>query len=58
LRVDNPDPDRVGGAHRAGALDRTYDPELTARRAEGSRQTSWAEQFAPLKKLQVWRFSL
>ncbi|MBL9047219.1 MAG: NarK/NasA family nitrate transporter [Tabrizicola sp.] len=34
------------------------DPELTARRAGGYKPPSWAEQFAPLKKLQVWRFSL
>lgn len=34
------------------------DPELTQRRAGGYKAPTWAEQFAPLKKLQVWRFSL
>jgi NNP family nitrate/nitrite transporter-like MFS transporter len=34
------------------------DPELIDRRARGIRAPSLAEQFAPLKKLQVWRFSL
>lgn len=34
------------------------DPELVTRRAGGYRAPTWAEQFAPLKKLQVWRFSL
>jgi len=34
------------------------DPELVARRASGRRGPSLAEQFAPLKNLQVWRFSL
>ncbi len=34
------------------------DPELVERRAKGTRAPSLAEQFAPLKNLQVWRFSL
>ncbi len=34
------------------------DPELVARRASGVKAPSLAEQFAPLKNLQVWRFSL
>ena len=34
------------------------DPELVARRISGVKAPSLAEQFAPLKKLQVWRFSL
>ena len=34
------------------------DPELVERRAKGTRAPSFAEQFAPLKNLQVWRFSL
>ena len=34
------------------------DPELVERRAKGMRAPSLAEQFAPLKNLQVWRFSL
>ena len=34
------------------------DPELIARRASGTKAPSLAEQFAPLKNLQVWRFSL
>lgn len=34
------------------------EPELVARRAAGTRAPSLAEQFAPLKRLQVWRFSL
>ncbi len=34
------------------------DPQLVARRAAGTRGPSFAEQFAPLKNLQVWRFSL
>lgn len=34
------------------------DPELTARRSGGYKPPTWAEQFAPLKRLQVWRFSL
>ncbi|POF27744.1 nitrate/nitrite transporter [Roseibium marinum] len=34
------------------------DPELVARRQSGVRAPSLAEQFAPLKNLQVWRFSL
>ncbi|MFN7166017.1 MAG: nitrate/nitrite transporter [Pannonibacter sp.] len=34
------------------------DPQLTARRASGVKAPSLAEQFAPLKNLQVWRFSL
>ncbi|WP_318527527.1 MFS transporter [Defluviimonas sp. WL0002] len=34
------------------------DPELVERRKKGVRAPSLAEQFAPLKKLQVWRFSL
>ncbi|WP_116653964.1 nitrate/nitrite transporter [Pelagibacterium sediminicola] len=34
------------------------DPEFTARRAQGIATPSLAEQFAPLKNLQVWRFSL
>lgn len=34
------------------------DPELVARRKSGAKSPSLAEQFAPLKNLQVWRFSL
>ncbi|MGM0584860.1 MAG: nitrate/nitrite transporter [Pseudomonadota bacterium] len=34
------------------------DPELSRRRREGVQGPSLAEQFAPLKNLQVWRFSL
>mgnify|MGYP001329468063 CR=1 FL=1 len=34
------------------------DPELIARRAKGVKAPSLAQQFAPLKNLQVWRFSL
>ncbi len=34
------------------------DPELVARRAKGLRPRSMLEQFAPLKNIQVWRFSL
>lgn len=34
------------------------DPEFSARRARGVAAPSLAEQFAPLKNLQVWRFSL
>ena len=34
------------------------DPALVKRRASGVRAPSFAEQFAPLRKLQVWRFSL
>ena len=34
------------------------DPQLIERRAKGTRAPSLAEQFAPLKNLQVWRFSL
>ncbi|MCY0096770.1 nitrate/nitrite transporter [Hoeflea ulvae] len=34
------------------------DPELVARRESGQRPPSLAQQFAPLKNLQVWRFSL
>ncbi|MDE3080314.1 MAG: MFS transporter [Paracoccaceae bacterium] len=34
------------------------DPELVARRKSGARGPSLAQQFAPLKNLQVWRFSL
>ncbi|MGB8622173.1 MAG: MFS transporter [Paracoccaceae bacterium] len=34
------------------------DPELVARRKSGARAPTLAEQFAPLKNLQVWRFSL
>ena len=34
------------------------DPELVARRQSGHRAPSLAEQFAPLKNLQVWRFAL
>ncbi|MEX2481256.1 MAG: MFS transporter [Gammaproteobacteria bacterium] len=34
------------------------DPELIARRASGVKAPTLAEQFAPLKNLQVWRFSL
>ncbi|HEU0221520.1 MAG TPA: MFS transporter, partial [Paracoccaceae bacterium] len=34
------------------------DPELVARRAGGYQAPALAEQFAPLKRLQVWRFSL
>lgn len=34
------------------------DPEFTKRKAQGVQAPSLAEQFAPLKKLQAWRFSL
>ncbi len=34
------------------------DPDFAARRAAGVAAPSLAEQFAPLKNLQVWRFSL
>jgi MFS transporter, NNP family, nitrate/nitrite transporter len=34
------------------------DPMLTQRRASGAAAPSLAEQLAPLRKLQVWRFSL
>ncbi|MFV0243567.1 MAG: nitrate/nitrite transporter [Qingshengfaniella sp.] len=34
------------------------DPELLERRRKGLKPPSMADQFAPLKKLQVWRFSL
>ncbi len=34
------------------------DPQLVERRAKGVKAPSLAEQFAPLAKLQVWRFSL
>lgn len=34
------------------------DPELVARRKSGAKSPSLAEQFAPLRNLQVWRFSL
>ncbi|MCB2128291.1 MAG: MFS transporter [Rhodobacteraceae bacterium] len=34
------------------------DPELVRRRKQGVKAPSLAEQFAPLKNLQVWRFSL
>ena len=34
------------------------DPQLVERRRTGARAPSLAEQFAPLKNLQVWRFSL
>ncbi|WP_108663872.1 nitrate/nitrite transporter [Acuticoccus kandeliae] len=34
------------------------DPQIVERRAKGTRAPSFAEQFAPLKNLQVWRFSL
>ncbi|WP_341485671.1 MFS transporter [Thioclava sp. GXIMD4215] len=34
------------------------DPELVERRTKGIAAPSLAEQFAPLKNLQVWRFSL
>jgi len=34
------------------------DPELVERRAKGIKAPSLKEQFAPLRKLQVWRFSL
>ncbi|WP_415392859.1 nitrate/nitrite transporter [Paracoccus sp. SJTW-4] len=34
------------------------DPQLIERRRTGVRAPSFAEQFAPLKNLQVWRFSL
>jgi MFS transporter, NNP family, nitrate/nitrite transporter len=34
------------------------DPALVARRMSGARSPSLAEQFAPLKNLQVWRFSV
>ena len=34
------------------------DPQLAERRAKGIKAPSLAEQFAPLRNLQVWRFSL
>ena len=34
------------------------DPELVERQQKGTKAPSLAEQFAPLKNLQVWRFSL
>lgn len=34
------------------------DPRLQRRKAEGTRPTPLSEQLEPLKKLQVWRFSL
>ena len=34
------------------------DPQLVARRKSGAKAPSLAQQFAPLKNLQVWRFSL
>jgi len=34
------------------------DPALVAQRKSGRKSPSLAEQFAPLKNLQVWRFSL
>jgi len=34
------------------------DPELVARRRQGAKPRSMLEQFAPLKNIQVWRFSL
>jgi NNP family nitrate/nitrite transporter-like MFS transporter len=34
------------------------DPELVERRKTGTKPPSLAQQFAPLKNLQVWRFSL
>jgi NNP family nitrate/nitrite transporter-like MFS transporter len=34
------------------------DPDLVARRARGARAESFAEMMAPLRRLQVWRFSL
>ncbi|MFV0492463.1 MAG: nitrate/nitrite transporter [Pseudorhodobacter sp.] len=34
------------------------EPDLAERRARGDKPPSIAEQFAPLKKLQVWRFAL
>ncbi|WP_395647995.1 nitrate/nitrite transporter [Terricaulis sp.] len=34
------------------------DPELAERRAKGTKPRSMIEQFAPLKNIQVWRFSL
>jgi NNP family nitrate/nitrite transporter-like MFS transporter len=34
------------------------DPELSARRAKGLKPRPMLEQFAPLKNVQVWRFSL
>jgi NNP family nitrate/nitrite transporter-like MFS transporter len=34
------------------------DPQLVERRRTGIRAPSFAQQFAPLKNLQVWRFSL
>ncbi|WP_192898705.1 MFS transporter [Crenalkalicoccus roseus] len=34
------------------------DPDLAARRARGVKAESFAEMMAPLKNLQVWRFSL
>ena len=34
------------------------DPELVERRRTGTKAPSLAQQFAPLKNLQVWRFSL
>ncbi len=34
------------------------DPQLVARRASGAKAPNFIQQFAPLKNLQVWRFSL
>ncbi len=34
------------------------DPDFEARRAQGIAAPTLAEQFAPLKRLQVWRFAL
>ncbi len=34
------------------------DPELVERRKSGAKAPTFAQQFAPLKNLQVWRFSL
>ena len=34
------------------------DPALRARREQGIKSASFMEQMAPLKNLQVWRFSL
>lgn len=34
------------------------DPQLVARRQSGAKSPSFAEQFEPLKNVQVWRFSL
>ena len=49
---------RVVGIGVAFFLFAKDDPELIARRAKGVKAPSFAEQFAPLANVQVWRFSL